>query len=217
MLRPLLLNWIARQLVYLGLWSEIDCLDPTFRFRSWYGAADALSRQPATKNNRSEAGKEDIEAFLGYRLQNIMSPREKIKGIRLTLVKVNWTKESWNIYKMNIKYQLYGTQKEWTYRLRRNVIESSIQKGKPNLAQHSSLPQSTQKGGEVLTHLFCGTSESGIWWLHTVGRDFGLKSCRIHFTKYIISHSPTQISKIGPRDDLRIPFLNRLILKLYIR
>jgi hypothetical protein len=34
------------------------------------------------------------------------------------------------------------------------------------------------------------------------------------FTKYIISHSPTKISKIGPRDDLRIHFLNRLILKL---
>src|SRR6267143_5418694 len=84
----------------------------------------------------------------------------------------------------------------------------------------TDLPQSlsrTQKGGEVLTPLFCRTSKSGIWWLHTVGRDFALKSCRIHFTKYIISHSPTQISKIGPRDDLRIPFLNRLVVKLYIR
>ena len=72
-------------------------------------------------------------------------------------------------------------------------------------------------GPPAIYHLFGATSESGIWWLHTVGRDFALKSCRIHFTKYIISHSPTQISKIGPRDDLRIPFLNQLILKLYIR
>ena len=69
-------------------------------------------------------------------------------------------------------------------------------------------PSAVPKAVSMLTHLFRRTSEGGIWWLHTVGRDFGLKRCRFDFTKYIIPQSPAQILKIGPRYVLRIPFMN---------
>ena len=48
-------------------------------------AADALSRRPATKNNRSGAEKGDIDAFIDTLIQSIMSLslRKKMKGPHL--------------------------------------------------------------------------------------------------------------------------------------
>ena len=63
----------------------------------------------------------------------------------------------------------------------------------------TSVPQPLHpKAVRSMLHLLCGTSESGIWWLHTVGRDFALKRSWIHFTKFRFSRSPTQILKIWP-------------------